>query len=82
MHPFYDFGWGPWAWIMMVFMILFWVAIIVGIFFLIRYLVQQTRSAPVGGVPGGDTAMQILRERFAKGEISREEFEELKQALE
>jgi putative membrane protein len=35
----------------------------------IRWLVTQGRAS------GSDSAMQILRERYARGDISREEFE-------
>lgn len=61
-------------------MILFWGLIIVGIILLIRYFTLGH---------GGSTSMmkerdplEILRERYARGEIDTEEFEERKKALE
>ncbi|MDI3341899.1 MAG: SHOCT domain-containing protein [Sphaerobacter sp.] len=61
--------------------LLIWVLAIVAIALLIAWLVRQgTTRGPGGG--GGDRALQILRERFARGEISREEFDEMRRALE
>jgi putative membrane protein len=37
---------------------------------------------PGVGAPSRSTAEELLRERFARGEISREQFEEAKGALE
>lgn len=58
-------------------MIVFWGLVIWGIFALVR-----------GGMHAGnsshkeeDRALAILKERYAKGEISKEEFEEKKGAL-
>lgn len=61
--------WGMWGLGMALMMLLFWGAIIVAIVLGIRWLVMQ------GKEPRGDTAMDILRQRYARGEIGREEFE-------
>jgi putative membrane protein len=47
----------------------------------IYYLVMQTRNAPRPGKPVGETALDILKKRFARGEISREEFQSMKKDL-
>jgi putative membrane protein len=47
-------------------MLLFWAILITGTVFGIRWLVGQGRA------PGKDTALEILRERYARGEINRE----------
>lgn len=57
-----------WAW-MGVMHLLWWVIFIVAIAAVFRWA-TGTRAA------GGDRAMEILRERFARGEIDRGEYEE------
>ena len=68
--------WGN-HWMFGGFMWLFWVAVIVGLVFLIRWIVQQK---PAGQKPEED-ALEILKKRYAKGEIGREEFEQKKKDL-
>jgi putative membrane protein len=86
----YDWGAGPgmmgygysMSWFGGIFMILFWVAVIVGVIFLIRWLVVASRSGGQQGVThGGDTALDILRKRYARGEIDKQEYEEKKRDL-
>ena len=52
---------------MMVLMLVFWVAVLVGIVLAIRWLVTR------GGEPrAADPALEVLRERYAQGDVSRE----------
>lgn len=87
----YD-GWSPgmmmggWGFGGGIFMIVFWILIIVGLVVLIRWLVVSSRSGHgmpgLGGQPGANRALDILKERFARGEINKDEFEERKRTLE
>jgi putative membrane protein len=72
-------GWGM-GWFGGIFMIVFWVLVIVGLVFLIKWLIQTTSSGKTDGRPS-PKAMDILKERYARGEISKEEFEMMKYDL-
>jgi len=73
-------GWGT-GWFGMIFMIIFWGLIIFGLVSLIRRLIQNTCSKGHSGIGTGSKAMDILKERFAKGEISRNDFDSMKKDL-
>lgn len=73
-----DWGMG---WFGMIFMLLFWALIIAGIVFLIRWLVQSTGSRGSSGADTGSQAMDILKERYARGEISQDEYESMKKEI-
>ena len=65
-------GWG----FGFVFMLLFWVLLIVAIVALIRWmLVTESGGGQAIGARGQDHALEILRERYARGDITTEEFE-------
>jgi putative membrane protein len=73
-----SFGsWGPGFGL--VFMIVFWALIILGIAAIVKWLMgtagNRSTSAP-------RTGRQILEERYARGDIDREEFEQKKNDLE
>lgn len=60
------------------FMWIFWIAVIVGIILLVKWIVQQNRP---GGQQQGEDSVEILKKRYARGEIDKEEFEQKKKDL-
>jgi len=60
---------GGWGLRMMVMMLVFWGLVIVGIVLVIKCLTTPGRGAT------SDQALDVLRERYARGEITRDEFE-------
>ena len=60
-------------------MLAFWGALIVGVVLLVRWA-GGTAHAPGGDAK--DSALEILKRRFAAGEITREQFEQTRQVLE
>jgi putative membrane protein len=73
-------GWGGSGWLGPVFMIFFWVLIIVLIILLIRWLVTSSHHQ-TSGTQREDSAVEILKRRYARGEIDKEEFEAKKKDL-
>ncbi len=72
----FNHGWG---WGGMMFMGIFWVAAIGLIVWVVSRLLNRTNGT-VGERRGG-AALEIAKERYAKGEISPEEFETIKKVL-
>jgi len=60
------------------FMWIFWILIIAGIFFVF----QNMAKGSSGGSPDKETPMDILKKRYARGEIDEEEFERRRNELE
>ncbi|PKN63391.1 MAG: hypothetical protein CVU57_20020 [Deltaproteobacteria bacterium HGW-Deltaproteobacteria-15] len=73
-------GWGM-GWIGGIFMILFWILIVVALVLFIRWLVQNTRGGTTSSRTESSRALDILKERYARGEIDKQEFEEKKRDL-
>ncbi len=73
-------GWGM-GWFGGIFMIAFWILIIIGLVVLIKWLVQNTRGGPSSPRTESSRALEILKERYARGEIDKQEFEEKKRDL-
>lgn len=72
----YGFGHG-WAF-GMVGMLLWWVLIVLGIALLARWLF---RGGPGSGGTSANRALDILKERYARGEIDKQQFEDMKRDL-
>ncbi len=67
------YGWGMGAgWITMV---LFWVVVVLGVMF----IAQRVRCGR--GSAQGETPMDILKKRYAKGELTKEQYEKMKNDL-
>jgi len=73
MGPEMMWGWWGMGWI---FMIVILGILILGLIFLSRWLLGMTK------VPRGEeSALEILKKRYARGEIDKEEFEQKKRDL-
>ena len=76
-----NYGWGyqgmggGWWAFMMIGMIIFWAILVIGIVALVRHY----RPGPGGAVlrDTSDTAISILKERLARGEITEEQYTSL-----
>ncbi|NIM89422.1 MAG: SHOCT domain-containing protein [Candidatus Aminicenantes bacterium] len=60
------------------YMWIFWIAVIVGLVFLIKWIVQQNKGTEI---KMDENALEILKRRYAKGEIDKQEFEQKKKDL-
>ena len=67
----FGFGW--------IFMILWWVFIIVGIAALVKWML--TSSGAVRRTGSDSKALDILKERYARGEIDEQDFQKRKRDL-
>lgn len=81
-----DIWWHPaWGWGHMIFgglmMILFWGGIIVLVLLAIRWLGGGAASSRLSSPMPHHTPLEILKDRFAKGEIDKEEYEERRKLL-
>ncbi len=78
------FGWGTMGSGMMgggygIVMLIFWVLILVGLVLLVKWILGLEGAAPGGRT--GEDAEEILRRRFARGEIDRAQFDDMMRAL-
>ncbi len=79
MHWWFNNNWwaaGSW---MMLMMLVFWALIIVGVIFLVRWLAGQSSRTPS---TRGTSSLDILSERYARGEITREQYQQMRRDIE
>lgn len=83
-------NWGGYGWWGMgfglLFMILFWGLVILGIVALVRWLMRESQAGREQqdgrALPRDKTPLEIVQERYARGEIDRAEYEQKRQDLE
>ena len=82
----YGYGFNWWGMALMMLGSLLWIALLVIIVWaLIRWLNHRTRGPiwPTNTVPeSGHTAIEILRQRYARGEIDATTFEQMRERIE
>ena len=59
-----------------IFMLIFWGLIVFGLILLIRWLIGMTKT-----VKSEESALDILKKRYARGEIDKEKYEQKKRDL-
>ena len=59
-------------------MLLFWILIIAGIVLLVRWFINEGK---LKGFRTEETLLDILKKRYAGGEINKEQYESMKQEL-
>ena len=87
MWDYYGHGAGWEGWLMLMFMVVFVVAIVIAVVFFVRYFgqphaaaaqappQQMVTAAPTApGAPAAESPQDILKRRYAAGEIEREEY--------
>jgi len=77
-------GWGNYGWIGMIINLIITVAVILGIVWLIIWLVRRTGSnglANIGSSIAPQSPREILQSRYARGEITREQYLEILEDL-
>jgi len=72
----YGLGWGSMWGFGLIFMVIVWGLVILGVVALVRWLGSDKQWS------SSDKALQILRERYAKGELGSEEYQTRKKLLE
>jgi len=62
-------------------MVLFWVVLIVGAVWLVRGLFSTNQQPPVSSTRSEPNADEILKQRYARGEISKEQYDQMRRDL-
>jgi putative membrane protein len=79
-NGYWGHGAGGDGWVMLIFMIVFVVAVVVAVVFLVRYLGQSSGAAAASAgiapkpVNAPESPKDIVKRRYAAGEIEREEY--------
>jgi len=79
---------GAWGWIGGIFMMFFWILVLIAVVLLIRWLVTaggnrtSVSHGPQTPHSSVESALDILKKRYARGEITKEQFELMRRDLE
>ncbi len=77
--PWGGYGFGAGYWLMWLSMSFWWIAAVVAIALLIRWLFKA--SSPKTGIGESDAALEALKVRYARGEIGKDEFEAIRRDI-
>jgi putative membrane protein len=72
----WDYGWGMGFGFGWLFVLLFWVLVILGVAYLIKMFASSAKKGEKE-----ESALDILKKRYVKGEISKEEFKKMRDVL-
>ncbi len=59
----------------------FWIALIVFIVWVITQFINKNQQSNFSNMVEKETPMDILKKRYSKGELTKDEFEEMKKDL-
>ena len=72
---------GTWGWAAMILQVVLWLGLIAGIILLVIWAVRRNSrslaSASSDAVSGRPSAKEILQARYARGEITREQYQQM-----
>ncbi len=73
------YGWmGPYGWISMIIGLVITLAILGGLVWLVVWAVRRSGTGGyTGGAPSAMSAKEIAQQRYARGEITREQYQQL-----
>ena len=74
---------GIWGWISFILNLVFWVGLTAGLILLMVWAVRRARVPTATGphTSGQPTAKEILQAKYARGEITREQYQLMKQDI-
>lgn len=74
---------GAWGWIGLILNLVFWLGLFAAPTLLVVWAIRRARvpAATAPHAAGQPTAKEILRVRYARGEITREQYETMKQDI-
>jgi putative membrane protein len=78
MRWFYE-DYGGWGWMMGfggMMMLAVWILIIIGIVYLVKFIARSSNT-----FQQSETALDILKKRYANGEITKDQFEQMKKDI-
>jgi putative membrane protein len=72
---------GTWGWVAMILQMVFWLGLIAGVVLLVVWAIrrsgQTSLSSPGYAISGQPTAKDVLQARYARGEITREQYQQI-----
>ena len=69
---------GVWGWVGLILNLVFWVGLIAGLIVLVLWAIRRARVSTSSGQP---TAKEILQTKYARGELTREQYQLMKQDI-